>query len=265
MKFVFILCTALLAASLHAQEEPPTKNLADQPVPLFILPEADVLLEEVRARLPQERLDIQAKLGTRLDREYKKLLVHSILDYGAPEPMAQYAIFDNFGGLREILQVRFPRQGQPTYYRFAGEAQVPDAAYSPNQLIEGLQFGLNEMSLAFLWWDNAKTVDRGYSKARKTFIVDIPVPDGSQLPYTRIRVHIDQKEKFIYRAVAYDQDDKKVREIEADRLMKIDGLWMVKDIEIKSWPGSIKTRITIDEVKRNNQPVILEEGRPPAE
>jgi hypothetical protein len=246
-------------------EDPPNVNLADQAVPLYILPEADVLLEEVRARLPQERLHIDAQVGTRLKREYLKFRVETILDYGAEQPMAQYAILDNFGALREVMQVRFPREGQPEYYHFEGDSKEVNPNFKPDQSVKDLQFGWNELSLAFLWWKNAKTVDRGYAKARKTFIVDIPVPEGVVMPYARVQVHIDQKEKFIYRAIAFTDTGDKVREIEADRLMKIDDLWMVKDIDIKSWPGSVKTTVTINDVQRNNQPVVFEEGRPPAE
>ena len=205
---------------------------------------------------------IQAKVGTRLKREYRKLQVHTTLDYGAAVPMAQYSVFDNFGTLREVMQVRFPQDGQPELHHFVGDSKIPNPAFESDQLIEGLQFGWNELSLAFLWWPNAKTIDRGYTKARQTFIVDISVPGEVKLPYQKIRVHIDQREKFIYKAIAYHEQNGPIREIEANRLMKIDNLWMVKDIEIKAWPGPIKTVVTVEDVKRNEQSLPLQESRP---
>ena len=259
---ILLLATSWAFAQNPPLLQPPPQDLADQPIPLFILPEADVLLSEVRARLPQESLQIQATTGTRLTNEYRKLHVHTILEYGAAEPMAQYAMFDNFGTLRETMQVRFTPGAEPSLYHYLGEDQTPNPDFKPEQLIKDLSFGWNELSLAFLWWKNGKTIDRGRTKARETFIVDIPVPDGVTLPYVKIRVHIDQKEKFIYKAIAYDAKEKPVREIEANRLMKIDGLWMVKDIEIKAWPGPVKTVVTINDVQRDNQPVEMEQGRP---
>ncbi|MFO1490659.1 MAG: outer membrane lipoprotein-sorting protein [Kiritimatiellia bacterium] len=231
------------------------------------LPEGDELMARVRARLPAEPLDLLARVSTHDPATGKKIDFRAEvgLRFGANPPTATYALMDAFGVVREQLDLTWAAGGKPQYRirRGADLQEVPnvDAA----RPIEGLEFAWADLSLAFLWWEGAETVDRESMKLRGCYVVEVPAPAGTS-GISKVRLWVDRKESFLMRARLYGANDVLLREVEADSIEQIGEIWMVKNLEIKTYPSRKKTRIVVDEVKRlAPESAKPQEGLPDAE
>jgi hypothetical protein len=249
---VIALLLALAPAAVSAQAEatdlPP--DYLNRPVLREILPDGEALLAELRARLPPEPRRLSARLTTRSGAGGESVLrAETELRFGAQPAAARYLLTDSLGGALEQLEVLW-MPGGDARYRFArGPDLTPAPDFRPDQPVHGLDFTWSDLSLSFLWWTGAVTRASESLKLRKCYVVEVPAPPGLHDQGATMRLWIDAKEKLMMRAESLDAARQPLRRIEVDSIKKIDGLWMVKDLDFENPRTGARTRVRVDRVE----------------
>lgn len=232
MKRAAGIAVALLCAASGLRAEP--------------APPADSLLRACVDALPDIPLLIRGDLvaRSRAGSVDRKLLVDMTLDWQADPPTARYTTRDAFGRGLEHLSITWPR-GEPVEYRFFSGDPLTAAPIPPlDQPIEGTDISWQDLSLSFLWWPGGKTVGREDVRGRDCWIVDLPGAAGG------VRAWIDPKIPVLLRAETWDaQGERRVRRMDVKGFKKINGRWVIQNIEVESFPSRHKTVLTIRDVQ----------------
>ena len=102
-------------------------------------------------------------------------------------------------------------------------------------------------------WRGGETVGRDTFKGQPCLLVDLPAPadagTDSSGRYARVRIWVHESLRLIVQAEAYDEEGGLVRRLEIKGLRKVDDRWMIKDMEVESFPPAHKTRFRVREVR----------------
>ncbi|MCO5067139.1 MAG: outer membrane lipoprotein-sorting protein [Kiritimatiellae bacterium] len=251
----------LLLASLAFFALPVAPSEAQPPLRTD-LPAARELLDSVIFALPDIPLRITGDLKARgRDGEPDvRRSVEMLLDWQAEPPTARYTLRDAFGTADQHLAITWPALHQPEYHFFEGRplqaAPLPDLV-SP---IPGIDFSWMDLSLSFLWWPDAVTKGREEVKGRKCWVVDIAAPDAFS-GCSGVRLWIDPHINIMLKAETYDAENNPIRRMDVKSFKKINGRWVIKDIEITSLPAKTKTVLRVRNVEdRTRKNYLREDG-----
>lgn len=221
--------------------------------------DADAILGEVVARLPAEPLLITGDLTIRRPRgvPVQQLRFDMHLRWGQSPPIATYVIRDAFG--RELEAMDVVRQDDGTahfVHKLADAAAGPVVGAAPPAPIQQSDLTWTDLSLSFLWWRQATLVGEAEVKGRACLIIDIPSPEmnvdsppDGQESYARVRVWVDREMLMLLRAEGYGRTGTLLRSLWVHSFKKIDERWMIKDMEIQSYPILHRTKLRIQEVR----------------
>jgi len=219
------------------------------------LPPAAELLADVQARFPAEPVRI---LGDLKVRGRKGVVIRSLnvdiyLDLGNRPALARYAIRDTFGNDMEELTVIRAEGKAPRLDYQQGNPLTPSELPGMFEPIRGTDLSWTDLTLAFLRWRGGETVGRDTFKGQPCLLVDLPAPTGAgedlSSRYARVRVWVHERLRMIVQAEAYDEKGDLVRRLGIKSLRKIDDRWMIKDMEVESFPPAHKTRFRVREVQ----------------
>ncbi len=282
MKVILSAAFMLLsvAALADVSEAQPTSDQSGGQVQ----PTAEQLLRDVVARLPVDPIHVSGQL---LVRKRRGVPVSSLgfdlkAYWGESPARASYHIRDAFGGSLEKLTIT--HDGSASYGYEVGdplhEAELPDLSGT----IQNTDLSWIDLTLAYLWWPNGKIVGEESIRTFDCYILDIPAPRGSDPssvtshqaeglavprrpserprsiqprgttnlgapPYARVRLWISKKARMMLQAEGYDADDKLLRKLWVRSCKKIDDQWMIKDMEIQSYPVVHRTKLRVTEVE----------------
>ena len=214
-------------------------------------PPARDLIEGVIRAIPSEPIDIVAELqsrapGGKLDRLVRlEMSVHAQVDSYASE----YRILDAFGRDREAFAVQYFAEGDPEYVYNVGDSDDSRPPPTLTSNIEGTDLSWAELSLAFLWWDGAKTVGSEPLKGRNCYLVEVPVPAEQASFYANVKIWIDPEVNVFLRAEGYDAAGERVRRMEVKSFKKVGERWLIKHIQVHSYPSRHKTSLRMRSVK----------------
>ncbi len=215
------------------------------------LPDAVTLLSEIRARLPARPVTLRGRLTT-YDADDKEKSVKRIeirFQPGAGESLdALYILSDAFGRELERLQVTRPRQaGTPLVRAFRGDPPVPAPKADWSAAIPGATVSWMDLMLGFLWWPEARTIGHQEVKDQECYVVDIQAPPNSGASYTVVRLWVEFRARMMLQAECFDTAGRRLRQITIKSVRKVDGQWMVKDLEITNLENGERTRLRVDE------------------
>jgi hypothetical protein len=208
-------------------------------------PDGAELMARVRAALPAVPLEMSGELQAR-DRRgnmVRMLPVEMRLDWGGQPPTAQYVVRDRFGAESERLQLAWPAPGEMTFALFAGDPPVAVEEADLQRSIAGLDLYWSDLTLAFLWWEDAEVAGTERVRGRSCYVVDVPAPPGAQSPYAGVRLWIDQEANLMMQADAYDRRNRMMRRLQVKSLRKIDEIWMVQNLDMLS--SATRERVTL--------------------
>lgn len=215
------------------------------------LPEAAALLSEIRARLPARPVTLQGRLITNDadDTEKGTQRIEIQFQPGAGASLdALYILRDAFGRELERLQVTRPRQaGAPVIRAFRGDPPLPASQSDWSAPIPGATVSWMDLTLGFLWWPDARTIGRQEVKDQECYVVDIQAPAKSGASYTVVRLWVEIRARMMLRAEGFDTAGRRLRQITIKSVRKVDGQWMVKDLEIANLENGERTRLQVDE------------------
>lgn len=234
MKAAFAILLALSAWASAATNEAPA---------------AGELLGSVLARLPSAPLGVSGAITVRkrhgvVERE---LRFDMLLRWGAAPSTAVYTIRDAFGAeIEQLTVIRIP--GRPATYEYAAgnplsPAETPDLGAA----VQGTDFSWLDLSLCFLWWTEAKLAGREIVRGRPCFVVEVRPPPEEKSPYSMARLWIDEEIRMMLQAEAYDGKGAPARRLWVKSVKKINDAWMIKDVDVESYPLVHRTKLTIQE------------------
>jgi len=235
----------VLVASHSPAEEPP-----DDEVPL-----CDALMASVRAQLPRDPLTLSGELIVRRRRGVvvRKHAFEIDLEWGRNPPRATYTLRDLFGTDLEALTVeREPGGGMRLSYARGDPLQpapIPDL-FAP---IRKTDLSWTDLTLSFLWWKGGSVLGMEKILNFPCYVVRVPAPSGSKGAYTHVRLWIHRKMHVLLRAEGY-AGERLVRRLWVKSVKKVKGAdkdddrWMVKDMEIQSYPARQRTKLRIHDV-----------------
>ena len=241
------------------------------------------LLEDVRAQLPRESLVISGDL---IVRKRKGIVTRTLtfdmsLNLGSQPETLRCVIRDAFGKELEQLTVTHRAGQEPCFEYAAGSSLSPSDLPSLFDCVQGTDISWTDLTLSFLWWRGGTTVGIETIRGRSCLVVEVPTPAGLRhaVPgsaggfaeartataalagestpeagtqagrqYERVLLWIDEKLRVVLQAEGYDSGGKLVRRFWINSFKKIDDKWMLKDMEVESFPSTHRTRLRVREV-----------------
>lgn len=231
----------LLGASMALAADAGNAHRTEPPHEPAVLATADQWLAAVRERLPRQPTWIAGWLSTDGQPMFN---LEMLLDLGHQPPLARYALRDAFGAdLEEITLWRHPDETRVRYRQGSSlrESEAPDL-FSP---IRNTAMSWGDLSLSFLWWENGTLAGQGEVRGRECVIIEVEAPDTEAGLYHTVRLWIDRQHRMLLQAEGYDIMGRLVRRMQVRSFRKIDDEWMVKDIVIRRYPGTLRTNLRV--------------------
>jgi len=248
MKRVTLIGFFLCAAILHAEELPPAQQI----------------LAFAREQLPKEPIRMTGSLKERAPNGFvkKELTVEMDLNWGGAPANATYRIRDQKTGLFQTLEIEWFEEGPEFQYSDSSEARealpsegqsndrrerqngVDSTNFNPSAEIDGLGVTWADLSFAFLWTRDAKTVQTDKKLGKDCYVISIPRGQNHLLLW------IEKETGRVFGAKEETSDGKLVKEIKVVSVKEFDELWMVKDLDIIRPAENGRTSLRIDSVER---------------
>ena len=217
---------------------------------------AQDILDAVVERLPREPMHIEGDLVVRRRRGVvvRELRFDMFLRWGASPAESRYTIRDAFGRELETLSVTRPDGAAPRMrYTSAAQDDGPrePPLFSP---IQGSDVSWIDLSLSFLWWPGGTVTGREEVRGRECYVLEVPAPERAAdaadagTPYGSVRLWIDRELLMLLQAEGLDASRQPLRTLWVKSLKKIDNRWMIKDMEIQSYPAVHRTRLHVRDV-----------------
>ena len=92
---------------------------------------------------------------------------------------------------------------------------------------------------------------------RSCHVIDVPAP-AEMAPYAFMRIWVAKKHPMFLKAEAYGEDEDLIRRLYIKSLKKIDDRWMIKDLEVESFPIRHRTKLRIHDVTTGGQSYSVE-------
>ena len=189
-----------------------------------------------------------------------------VLDWKADVPTARYTIRDAFGASLQHLAITWNTPTQPEYRFLEGSPlrAAPMPVLSDSILDTDLTW--IDLSLSFLWWEGG--VERGEEpvRGRDCRVIDVPAPDDAGAHIDGVRLWIDSKAGIVLRAEGFDSAGELARRMDVKSFKKINGRWVIKDIDFQRFPEKTKTTLLVNAVEERDRFIAPErDGGGPAE
>ncbi|MGI5869100.1 MAG: outer membrane lipoprotein-sorting protein [Kiritimatiellia bacterium] len=213
--------------------------------------EGRALLDACIARMPTEPLYMKGTLTMRkaYGVELKKYGYAVTLQWGAMPPAAKYDVFNlPGGGLVEAIEVvRDPSAGLGVR-RFTGIERIQAEAPVLNERVLGTDITWLDITLDYLWWKNPTLGGSEKVKGRLCDILEVEPP--APLPgCAKARLWIDRDQQVLMRAAQVNENGRETRRMWVRAIQKVDGRWVLKDLEVETLGSGHRTRLHVDEVK----------------
>ncbi|NLF23836.1 MAG: outer membrane lipoprotein-sorting protein [Lentisphaerae bacterium] len=222
-------------------DEPPQP----EPPPL----NAGAVLAGTLERLPTSPVTLRGEMIVRRQRgvvlRQVPFAIH--LDWGAPEPRAEYRLSDSFGRVEERITAIRQSDGSSllTWHREDGTpATNPPALSDP---VRDTDLTWLDLTLAFLWWPGATLAGEADFRGSLCDIVQVVPP--TPLPGCgAMRLWIDRRLRFLRQAEQLDEDGTTVRRMWVSRVGKIGERWMIRDMEVERPGAGQRTKLHVEDL-----------------
>jgi Outer membrane lipoprotein-sorting protein len=241
----------LLSGGIAAFAQPQTENLT---------PEAagQIIARELRTQKPPEgewkgRLKIRNR-----DRKTVTIPVTGKVTWSGPMWKNEYLTSAIDGKGAEHLTVAHSATG-PNEYSYA-TAPTPGAPLGEEKKLTGAEaniplagsdFWLADLGFEFYQWPKQIKRPSEMRRSRACYVLESINPNPGKGGYSRVITWVDiesykQGQGGIIQAEAYDQNNKLVKEFSLGHFRKIDGQWMLEDMEIRNSNDKTQTKVEYD-------------------
>lgn len=223
------------------------------------------IVQDVIARLPQDPLLIEGDLikrkmhGVVLD----TLRFEMLLAWGETPSRAQYTIRDSFGADLEQLVLLRDADGALEAHYAAGNPLRPAAPPPLQQRIQNTDLTWEDLTLSFLWWPDARLAGKESVRSRPCNRIDLFAPPTSVAtnrpadpprPYAVVRAWFDEEAAMLLKAEARAATGEPLRTLWVRNFKKTNGRWMIRDLEVQSYPLIHRTRLHVRRFTELNTP-----------
>ncbi len=238
-----LLLPALLLVSLaaaRAAEDDGWASLPSAPADSASPVSGEALLQDCRSRLPSQTVGMKGWIRDRrprgvVEREGK---FEAVLRWTDENPGVSYEFSDNAGN--PVLRAEFvpAPEGTESVFEKPGEdgkpTRIPDSeAPAMNGSVLGTDISWNLLSLDFLRWTNAVLTGEANVKGRLCDLVEV-FPPGKLEGCAKVRLWVDREIRMFLMAQELNDEGKIVRQMWVRSVKKMDGQWMVQDLEVES-------------------------------
>ncbi len=201
------------------------------------------------ARLPVEPLTLKGLLTVRRQRgvvlREVPFAIH--LNWGAPQPAAEYELFDNFGRVVERLAVRQLANGTMAAAWSDADGLVVTNTPSLADAIRGTDLTWLDLTLSFLWWEDARLdgeEDFRGSRCDKVLVTPPrPIPGCAAM-----RLWIDRRLGFIRQVEQLDAGGARVRRMWVSSVAKSGDRWMIRNMEVERPGSGRRTKLHVEDL-----------------
>jgi hypothetical protein len=120
--------------------------------------------------------------------------------------------------------------------------------------VRGTDISYEDLSLRFLYWQNAAVEDEQSILLRKCWVVRVAPPANSDSQYSRVTLWVDKESGALMQAEAFDRAGKFARRFKVISGQKIDGAWYLKQMRIEApasgGKGKTPTYLEVEGVER---------------
>lgn len=208
-----------------------------------VFTQATDVLERMQANLPKEPIQIQGELlcGPRRGKLDRAFYLEANLHLGQTPATACYILRDAFGTTTEQLTIS--RQPDGTWRRDYARGPLLASAPAPdgNSFIGSSDVTWNDLSWAFLWWTGGVITGHELLLERECLVLEFVAPPARHLT----KVWIDQSLLMLIKIEEYDNKLNLQRRIAVRTFKKIGDTWLIKDMDIRRWPGERRTLIRL--------------------
>lgn len=239
--------TSMAAAVLPAEDSGDSEAAAASSAPA---PRTGLeALRAATAIFPAEPVSLY---GSLILRRQSGVLVREIpfsmsLRWGDTPPSAEYAIMDSFG--RTVTSARLVRlpSGESKLDFFDADGN-PAPSPSPSSQIMGTDVTWLDITLAYLWWEDATLLEPAVFRGSLCDVVEVRPPspmDGC----ASVRLWIDRKHRFLRQAEQIGGDGERVRWMWVASVGKIGDRWMIRNLEVKRPGTGLQTKLHVDDAE----------------
>lgn len=213
-------------------------------------PAGQELAAELRSARPAEDVDVRGTIRMRdADGRRRSLAFRYRVRLGVDAWETHYETSEN-GRPAERLVVRHwadrPNEYELTRLASGGSTNAPtrlrgDEAMSP---FAGSDFWLADLGLEFLHWPEHRIVEEARIRMRKgrpCRVLESRNPLPGARGYTRVLAWIDRETGKPILAESFGPDGKPMKEFEIGGVTKVNGVWELKDMEMRDVRGDSRT------------------------
>lgn len=201
-------------------------------------PSAKEILDSVRMLEARQQIDLDGQL-----RENEKVIPFHLTQTG---PLIRYSFADP----EEVLQLRLgENRSRLDLVTDAGAETFP--AEKLNEKIRGTGISYEDLTLKFLYWENARVLGDETVRTRSCWKLQVVAPSRDS-QYWNVVIWVDKASGALMRMEAYDWDGKIAKRFEVISAQKIDNRWFLKQMRVEELqPGTNKVQArTYLEIKR---------------
>ncbi|MDZ4198212.1 MAG: outer membrane lipoprotein-sorting protein [Kiritimatiellia bacterium] len=234
-RLAIILIPAFLARGMD--EEPWWRNEAP--------PEGPVILEKMRAAMPEGIVEVRAILLPRGTggAETSRLEATLMLDWHGNPSRASFEMRRaGSGDFVAGFLVERRTNGVPLYRRIEADGSLVPA--SPNDFAWDTVFTWRDLAFDYLWWPRAVTAGVEMRRQRRCFLVDLTNPDP-EAKEASVRLWVDDSVYALLQAETRDAQGKPLRVVSVKSLRRTGLQWMVEDIEVRDLESGRRTLLRI--------------------
>jgi len=106
-------------------------------------------------------------------------------------------------------------------------------------------FSFEDLALRFLSWPKQEMVDQELLKDRDCWRILSRPSEKDATPYARVESWIDQEYHVLLRAIAYDREDRVVKEFNVRSFQQMEETWMLRTLEVSAPLMGARSRLEI--------------------
>jgi hypothetical protein len=112
--------------------------------------------------------------------------------------------------------------------------------------LAGTDFWLSDLGLDFFHWPGQRVLRYEMRRGRSCRVLESTPPPGAKLGYGRVLSWIDRESNGLLQAEAYDLNNRLLKEFTVRSIKKVDGVWQVKDMDIRTLTNGSLTRLEFE-------------------
>ena len=112
--------------------------------------------------------------------------------------------------------------------------------------LAGTDFWLSDLGLDFFHWPGQRVLRYEMRRSRMCRVLESTPAPGTKLGYGRVLSWIDRESNGLLQAEAYDLNNRLLKEFTVRSIKKVDGVWQVKDMDIRTLTNGSLTRLEFE-------------------